>query len=66
MQRPKQRHRHDQQHEIDKDITDPKDDCHLRGTYRTHRGGTHTYAEFKSSRYWPAGEDDQKNANGGP
>lgn len=66
MQRPKQGHRHNQQHEIDKDVTDPKDDCHLRGAYRTHRGGTHTNTEFKSSHYWPAGEDDQKNGNGGP
>ena len=66
MQRPKQRHRHDQKHEIDQNVAETENNFHRRGRYRTPCGRKKTHSIVKGSGYWPAGEDDEENTNEGP
>ena len=41
MQRPKQRHGHEQEHEVDKDVAKPKNVFHVGGIDFAHRGRKH-------------------------
>ena len=66
MQRPKQRHWHDEKHEIDKNVAETKHCFHLGSRDRTHGGGPHAHTIIESSSDWPAGEDDQENTDKGP
>ena len=66
MQRPKQRHWQDEEHEIDKNVAETKHDFHLDGRDRTHSGGLLAHAINESTSYWPAGENDQENTDRGP
>lgn len=65
VQGPKQRHRHQQEHEVDKDITEAKNVFHPRRIYHAHRRGCQTFLG-EIGDYWLAGEADQENAQERP
>ena len=66
VQGPKQRHRHKQEHEIRKDVTEPKDVFDIVGLGFAHRRGRDTQFEIERGGQWLAGEADQEDAHDGP
>ena len=66
MQRPKQRHGHQQQHEIDKDVAEPKNVFHIGGFYLAHRGRERTRFEVESGRNRTTGEAYQEDGHERP
>ena len=63
MQRPKQRHGHEQEHEVDKDVAKPKDVLHVGGVDSAHRGRKHARFEVESGRHGRAGEAHHEDGN---
>ena len=66
VQRPQQRHGHEQEHEIDKDVAKPKYIFHIPRLDRAHRAREHARLVVECGHHWPAGEDDQEDAYEGP
>ena len=63
MQGPQQGHRHEQEHEIDKDVTKAKDVFHIWGKHNAHRCGRIPQFEVEGSGQGPAGEADQEDSD---
>ena len=63
VQRPKQRHGHEQEHEVDKDVAEPKNVFHVGGVDLADRGRKHTLFRVESGRHGRAGEADHEDGN---
>ncbi len=56
MQRPKQRHRHEQEHKVDEYVTEAKDIFHVIGFRFAHRGRCKTQLVVERGGQWLARE----------
>lgn len=66
MQRPKQRHRHEQQHEVDDYVTETKDVFHIVRLRFAHRRRCNAQFVTERSGQRLAREADQEHGNGCP
>lgn len=63
MQRPKQRHRHEQEHEIDKDVAKAEDVLHVVRLRFAHRGRSDSQGVVERRGQRLAGEADQEDGD---